>query len=310
MLLIGVALGGACREARPAEPMRIRLTTGTKGAGFNPLGEAIAQAYRRAFVGATVMVSESAGSVDNVEALERGDADVGLVFADVLYMAFSGRLAEGDPPFEHLRAMAALRITPLHLMVRRGSPIDSVDDLRGRRVALGPPGSGTALTAAMVLGAFDVPLEQLALERLPFKEAAARLIGGQLDAMFVDATYPAESIGDAAAAGARLIAIEGAPTVQLRREYPFLRPTSIPGDTYAGHPKPTPTIGVDTVLVCRSTLADQEVYELTRAFFEALPMLAVTQPSLRAMDLEQLPTTTIPLHRGAARFYRELELRR
>lgn len=300
----------ACSAPPTPRAFEVRLTTGTRGAGFHPLGESLARAYRRSFPHAAITVSESAGSVHNVQAIERGEADVGLAFADVLYMAFSGRLEEKRPPLDHLRGMAVLQLTPLHLVVRSDSAIRRVDELRGRRVGLGPPGSGTALTAAMVLDAFGLQPTDVTAERLLFKDAAAQLMRGHLDAMFVDASYPAESVRDAATSGARLVAIEGEAIDRLREEYPFFRLTNIPAATYPGHPDPVHTIGVDSVLVCRSTLSDDLAYELTRAFFDALPTLAAEQPSLRLMDLEQAAATPVPLHGGAARYYRERELRR
>lgn len=307
---LSLALLLSCAEPPPPPTLRLRLTSGTRGAGFHPLGESLARAYRRAFPDATITVTESAGSVHNVEAINRNEADLGLAFADVVYMAFSGKLEEAAMPLEHLRGIAVLQINPLHLVARADASISSVNSLRGRRVGLGPPGSGTALTAAMVLNSFGLRQSDVGVRALPFKEAASQLVDGRLDAMFVDASYPAESVIDAARSGARLVAIEGEAIEQLRQEYPFFRLTSIPAATYPGHPNAVHTIGVDSVLVCRSTLSDELAYELTRAFFDALPTLASEQPSLRLMDLEQAAATPIPLHGGAARFYRERELRR
>ena len=123
------------------------------GAGFHPLGEALAQAYRSAFPDLNLEVIESPGLVRNVEAIQKGEADLGFAFADVAYVAFVGRLAEHGP-FARLRGMAVLQLNQLHVVVRAQSKIDGVAGLRGRRVGVGPPGSGTALTADLVLRAF------------------------------------------------------------------------------------------------------------------------------------------------------------
>ena len=98
--------------------------------------------------------------------------------------------------------------------------------------------------------------------------------------------------------------------IALTHSYPFLRPTNIPADTYAGQSSAVRTIGVDTVFLCRSELDDSLVYQLTRQFFESLPKLSLTQKSLRRMELQQAPASPIPLHEGAARYYREQELLR
>lgn len=251
-----------------------------------------------------IAVLESPGSVRNVEAIQRDEADMGFAFADVAYVAFVGQLA--DVPYTRLRGMAVLQLNPLHLVVR--PPITSVSTLRGRRVGLGPPGSGTALTAGLVLQAFGIDPQSVQAELMPFNDASAQLAAGHLDAMFVNAGYPSESVTMAARAGARLLPIEGPPIDRLRHDYPFLRLTTIPAGTYPAHPLPVHTIAVDNLLICRSDLDEELVYELTKQFFAALPALAGEQASLRLMDLAQVPATPIPLHDGAARYYREREL--
>jgi len=173
---------------------------------------------------------------------------------------------------------------------------------------MGPPGSGTALTASLILRAFDIDPSSVATELLQFNDASSRLISGQLDAIFVNASYPAESVTIATNAGARLLSIEGPAIDQLRHDYPFLRLTAIPANTYPFHSAAVHTIGVDNLLVCRSDLDEETVHDLTKALFAALPQLASDQVSLRLMDISQAPATPIPLHDGAARYYREREL--
>jgi TRAP transporter TAXI family solute receptor len=291
---------------RPRPHLTLRLTTGSPGAGFHPLGVALARAYRSAFPDVELQVFESPGSVRNVEAIQHGDADLGFAFADVAYVAFVGQLQEFA--FNRLRGVAVLQLNPLHLVVSSRASIHSVRDLRGRRVAMGPPGSGTALTAGLILRAFGIDPTSVSTELLQFNDASAKLSAGRLDAMFVNASYPAESVTMAAQAGARLLAIEGPAIDRLRHDYPFLRLSAIPPGTYPSHPAPVRTVGVDNLLLCRSDLDEELVYELTKNFFAALPELADEQISLRQMDFAQAPATPIPLHEGAARYYREREL--
>jgi len=275
--------------------------SGPTGGGFYPLGEGLVSAFGRLLPDITVEHHPSTGAVNNAELIQSGNADLGFVFADVAYVAYVGRL-------DRLRGVAVLELTPLHLVVRSG--ITSVRDLRGRRVALGPPGSGTALTAEIVLRAFGIRLSDIHTEAMQFDEAARRLVAGRLDAMFDTAIYPVEAVRMAAAAGARLMPLAGPPIDKLRLEYPFFRAAVIPRDAYRGMTEAVHTIGVDSLLVCRRDLDEELVYQLTRRFFEALPMLSSSQNALRLMDLDQAPATPIPLHDGAARYYRERELLR
>ncbi len=313
MTAVVVALWcGACRPATqaPAPPAVVRFSTGTPGGGFYPLGEGLARAYERLFESVTFQINPTAGAVTNVEAIQHDAADLGFAFADVAYMAYVGRLGEAAGAFDRLRGIAVLQLTPVHLMVGRDSRITKVGHLRGRRIGVGPPGSGTALTAGLILQAFGIAETAVDVEQLQFNEAAARLVDGTLDAMFDTAIYPAASVTVAAQAGAHLLPIAGPPIERLRHDYPFLRVTMIPRDTYPGVGDTVRTIGVDSLLVCRRDLDERLVYDLTRRFFEALPSLSSSQGALRFMDLDQAPATPIPLHDGAARFYRERELLR
>jgi TRAP transporter TAXI family solute receptor len=306
ILLLVTACSPSHETARSDSRRVLRFTTGSPGAGFQPLGAALARAYLSMFPDLDVRLFESPGSVRNVEAIQRGEADIGFAFADVAYVAFVGQLA--DVSFHRLRGIAVLQLNPLHLVARSTSQIRSVRDLRGRRVGMGPPGSGTALTASLILRAFGIDPDSVTTELLQFNDASSKLISGQLDAVFVNAGYPAESVTLATGAGAKLLAIDGPAIDRLRHDYPFLRLTSIPAATYPFHSTAVHTVGVDNLLVCRSDLDETMVHDLTKALFVALPQLASDQVSLRLMDISQAPATPIPLHDGAARYYREREL--
>jgi TRAP transporter TAXI family solute receptor len=312
LFLLAAAAAMACSDT-PAErppPAIVHLTSGTPGAGFHPLGQALARAFARSVTAITLEVRESPGAVRNVQALQEGSADIGFAFADVAYMAYVGKLQNDRAPFDRLRGVAVLQLTPLHLAVRPGARILHIGDLRRKRVGIGPPGSGTALTSGIVLRAHGIEPDELEAVLLPFNEVARRLGDGTLDAAFVNGGYPAESIALATAAGATLLPVEGEPIGRLRSEYPFMRLTFIPEGTYSGQPQAVSTIGVDNLLLCRKDLPEALVYELTKSFFEVLPDLSLERISLRMMDIDQAPATPIPLHDGAARYYRELELSR
>lgn len=153
----------ACRPAVPphAAPTLVRFSTGTPGGGFYPLGEGLARAYERSLQAVTFQVNPTAGAVANVEAIQRGDADLGFAFSDVAYIAYVGRLDGASRAFDRLRGIAVLQLTPVHLVVGRDSRVREVGDLRGRRIGVGPPGSGTALTAGLILQAFGIEMKRM-----------------------------------------------------------------------------------------------------------------------------------------------------
>ena len=308
-MLTACTPSSASSATSPA-PVTVRLTSGIPGATFHPLGGRLALGYERVLPATTIEVLESPGSVRNVRALQSGDADLGFAFADVTYVAFVGGLAEDRRPFDKLRGVAVLQLTPLHLLARAGLDIRGLGDLRRRRVGTGPPGSGTAVTSEILMRGFGIGPGDVAAEALPFNDAARRLVAGTLDAAFVSAGYPSESVQIATRAGARLVPVEGDAVNRLRADYPFLRLTFVPGGTYPGHPSPVSTVGVDSLLLCRADLSEDLVYRLTAAFFEVLPTLSTELESLQLMDVARASATPVPLHRGAARYYRERELTR
>lgn len=310
-LCLLLALTVACGDQTPPDPprVRLRLTTGTPGGGFQPLGDALARAVREGLPYADVEVRQSAGSISNVEAIQSGQADAGFAFADVAYTAFAGGLSGRAERFDRLRGIAVLQLTPLHVVASGRSAIRSIGELRGRRVAVGLPGSGSALTADLVMKAFALGPADVALKSLAYN-VAARQLAADLDAMFIVGSVPLESVSMAVRDGARLVPLEGDEIERLRHRHRFLKRAVIPGGAYSGHPTQVVTIGVDNILVCSSELDEAVVYALTRRLFDALPSLAAEHPSLRLVDLDQLPATPIPLHEGAARFYREREVAR
>jgi hypothetical protein len=303
-LLVG---GAACRTPAPPPARRaLRLTTGTPGASFHPLSQALASVWAEGLPDLAIASRDSPGSIANLEAMLRGEADIGLAYADVAYAAYAGQLGSTRQKAGHVRGVAVLELSPVHLVIRRGAGIRRIEDLRGRRVAIGLPGSGSAVTAEMVLKAHDLDIEAVRVEALRYNEAASRLGAGGVDALFVTGREPIDAVRAAVNAGARIVAIQGPAIERLRHDYPFFRRTVVPGGTYPGHPDTIETIGLDNILVCRTGLDEGLVHDLTQVFFAGLPALRMVSE----IDLDQAPATPIPLHDGAARYYRERELSR
>jgi len=299
------ACGGKAAE-RPLETRVVRLATGSRQAAS--LSRALADAYRRSSETLDVRLSETPGSSSNVDAIQRGDADIGFAFADAAYLAYVGK--QRASAYTRLRGIAVLEIDPIHIIVGSRSGITTPSQLRQRRVAFGPRGSGTASSAELVLSAFGIDANAVQQEFLPFGEATSRLAQGTLDAMFLAASDPADNVMVALKAGGRLIPIEGPPVERLRRDFSFLRRVAISPETYPELPASVHTIGVDNLLICRQDLDEQLVYELTRNLFDMLPALSAQQPSLRLVRMADVAATPVPLHEGAARYYRERELLR
>jgi TRAP transporter TAXI family solute receptor len=141
--------------------------------------------------------------------------------------------------------------------------------------------------------------------------ASAGLSAGTLDAGFFPGyVYPDDEVFAAIKAGAYLLPIEGPIVASLRQENPFIRVVTIPPNIYPGQTRLVPTIGIEMVVICRQGLSEQIVHDATVQLFEVYPRLASVEASLRFLNLDNAPATPIPLHPGAARYYRELQLSR
>lgn len=306
ILVAGVLLLGACRD-EPLVPSSLPVRL------FRDLtiGERLSREYASSLPAVEVqLVGTPGSSLLTVEALQQGRADAGFALADVVYLAHTQALNSGGQPTGTLRGIAALNATPIHLVARAGLQIKTVRQLRGLRVRTGPLPTGTAALSDLVFHAFGVRSDEI-LKTHSTTSLPDELASGTADAAFVTAYYPSKIVSAMARHGAHLVPIEGPAVDGLIRAYPFLKTVTIPAGTYPSQDRAVRTIGVDFLFICRSDLDSRLVYDLTKHFIAALPKIASDLgTSLQQMDIDLAPATPIPLHPGAAQYYREWELAR
>ena len=309
---VSAILAAACGEAparTAATRTAVRIATGLPGASFRPLSEAILKGLRAQLPSIEFVPVDTAGSNVNLEHIQAGSADIGLAYSDGAYRAYIDEL-RGRGDRDAARAIAVLHPASVHVLVRSSAPIQSIADLRGQRIAAGASGTGTAFTSETLLRFFGVAPPRELVQALSFEDSVDALMRGRVDAAFVVSSDPVESIRFATDAGARLVDISGDTVDQLLTEYPFFRRSVIPSLTYPKQTAPVLTVAVDTLLVCRRQLDDEIVRSVTAAFFRILPDLAAEFDALQSVDLDRAPAAPVPLHPGAALFYRESELAR
>jgi len=249
------------------------------------------------------IVSEGGSSITSLLDLKNGKSNLSGTLADVAYLAYAGQLEEMTEPFDQLRGMAVTGLNTLHLLVGRNARIESLHDLKGLRVSLGAPGSSTAHITLRMLQDFGIATGQIHAERIPNTDIVSRLSRGDIDAAFSGFSVPGATVIAAMQRGARLIPVDGPVIEEMRTRYPYLKRTLIPRGTYPNQAEPIRTLGVDTLLVCRAELDDDVVYRFLEAYF-------ATRPVMTPPNLDRAPATPIPLHPGAARYYRQRELSR
>jgi len=294
-----------CRAPAPKEgrPSVLRIAT-----AFGPLTEPLTARYRQALPKADVQSVPAPNSTDVIAAIQNGIADLGVAFTNDTY---AGCWAKEEPGLSsQLRGVALLQPLSQYVVVRRGAGIRAVSDLDGRVVAVGPSNSSSSTLGRMVLDAFAV--HPSAIKVLTTRAAAAAALeDGSIDAAFLPGfVYPDEVIAPIIRRGAYLIPVEGRALEKLRESNPFVRLTTIPRHVVPGQDKVIPSVGIDMMVVCRRDLDDALVYEVTRELFIAFPSLSGVEATLRFLNFEEAAATPIPLHPGAARYFRERELSR
>lgn len=299
----------ACHAAAVPPPVAITIATGGTGGVYFPLGDTLARRFTEQIPGVTVSAIATVASVFNMQAIEAGRADLAFTQGDVAYLAYTAGTAKHPRPHGNLRGLAVLYVNAVQVVTRAGSGIHRMQDLRGRRVGVGAAGSGTEIAARIIIEASGLRYDEVHANDLGFAETAAHLKNRTLDVGFLVSSYPVAALADATETmGLRLVPVDPDAAARIRETYPFFKPVTIPRGTYRGQDSDVPTIGVDNLLVVRAGLSDEVVHQMTRVLIESLPTLTRAHVAARGIDLDQAPATPIPLHPGAARYYRELEL--
>ena len=249
------------------------------------------------------IVSEGGSSIQSLLDLRSRKTDVSFPIADVAYLAYAGQLEEMPTPFDQLRGMAVTNFNAIHLLVAPDSRVSSLPELAGKHISVGPPNSSVALISDRMLRAHGIPSTKIRMEKIQNTEMLKQLVRGDIDAAFTMFTPVNQPVFSAMKAGVRLIDIDGPIVEEMRKQYPHLKRTLIPANAYPNQPMPVRTLGIDEVFVCRADLDEDLVYALLDAYF-------ATRPPMTPPDLERAPATPVPLHPGAARYYRLRELTR
>jgi len=309
-VVLAAVLFVACHAvAPPPERIPLRIAGASRGGTFYPVAEELTEHYAKAMPRAAVSVHPTAGSVANLSEIEHHRAELAFSQADLAYRAFRHGIPDDPQPYKHLRGVAVLWMHTLQIVVPRDRSIQDISDLSGHVVATGPVGSAPELFARFLLDLHDVAYVPAPPSAASRRTPIDALIDDSADAFITLAGFPLPVIVRLnAMKPIRLVGVSAGKIRTLRERYPFVQPVVIPAGTYAGQQRPVQTIGIHTILMCRDTLAEDLVYELTKVLFESLPTFSKREASVGQFDPEQASATPIPLHSGAARFYRAREI--
>lgn len=313
---IGLGLGAIALAAGVAlaqAPAFFRIGTGGTAGTYYPVGGLIANAISNPpQLVATAVASN--GSVANVNAIVGGAAESGFVQADVAYWAYSGTgVFQGKPKIEELRSIANLYPESVHLVVRKAANVKTIGDLKGKKVSLDEPGSGTLLNARAILGAFGVTEKDIKAEFVKPNQAAELMKDGSLDAFFFTGGFPAAAISELASTGSGidLLPISGPEVEKLSKEFPFFAADEIPAGTYKDVAT-TKTIAVGAHWVTSAKISADTVYAVTKGLWSDKARAALDAGHAKGKAIRKETALNglqgVPLHPGAERFYKEAGL--
>jgi len=285
----------------------ISIATGGTGGTYYPLGGGMAQIINDALDNVSATAEVTGASVENSRLVQYQEVELGFVQNDVIYYGYTGTELFADEKLTDVRGIATLYPEVIQIVTTADTGVNSIADFKGKRIAVGAPGSGTEANARQIINAFGLTYDDMSVDYLSFAEAVNQLKDGHVDAAFLTGGTPTAAVMDLAATHQiKILNIEGDSSDRLLEEYPFYTKHTIPAGTYSGLSEDVNTVSVKAMLVTNSNLSEDLVYGLTKAIFENLDRLAEihVKGSVISLDTAQ-DGMPIDLHPGAAKYYDE-----
>lgn len=308
LLAAVIAVLPACSTGGSGAPTSLSIATGGTSGTYYPLGGGMAQIFTTHVINTTAEVTNA--SVENMQFLKNGDVDLAFTQSDIADYALKGILMfEENGAINNIRAVASLYNETVQIVAAGNSDIRNVEDLKGKRVSIGAPGSGTEANALQILevhGMSEADLGQV--QRLSFGDSSSYIQDGTLDAAFVTAGTPTSAVSElAATAGVRIVNIPEDKIAALIEKYPYYAEQTIEGGTYSGFDETVKTVAVKAQLVVREDLDEETVYKLTKALFENLSDLQDVHQKASEIELERaLEGVSLEVHPGAKKYFDEM----
>jgi uncharacterized protein len=300
MALLAVIVIAACSGGNSTSQQFLSIGTGGTGGIYYPLGGALASRMSLADSMRQYTAEVTGGSVENVNRVASGEMDMGMSMSITVHRAFHGDVDTPDPK-TNLRLLAPLYPNVTHILVARGSSIKTIQDFRGRRVSVGPPGSGTEQVAKIILEAHGLSYDAVQVRYLSFSESADAIRDGAIDAAIISAGYPASAVLDVLTRrAARLIALDPAVQADLVERYPYFDEGLIPANAYPQMIEAVPTLVTLNWIVGRDDTDSAVVQLLLSTIRDSRDWLEQVNAISSQIDLRRLTgRTPIPVH-GAA----------
>lgn len=300
--LIAMSLG-----APALAQQQLSVATGGTGGVYYPMGGGLAEIINTHVDGYSATAEVTGASVENMGLIATGDADLAIGLADTVAQAYSGTGRFEGQQLPMVRGVASLYANMVHIVALEGSGITSLSDLRGKRVSIGAPGSGTEVNTAAILEANGITYDDINEQRLNFNETADALANGDIDAGFWSVGAPTSSILNLATTqNITIIPLTEDEMAAAAAADATFAVTTLAGGTYNGVDEDIAVLGIPNVLTVSSEMSDDLAYAITKAMFDNIAELRAVHPAAQQTTVEfTLDATPVPLHPGAIRYYEE-----
>jgi len=305
----GLAAAIALGSAHAQQTVILSIGTGGTGGVWYPLGGAMANILTKTVPGMQVTAEVTGGSVDNITLIRTGKAELGFSMVDAAWDAYRGQGKFKEKV--ELRTLAVFYPQKNHVVTLEGSGIEKMADLRGKRVSVGSPGSGSEIIALRVLEAYGINADKdIIKQRLGVSEAVNALKDRKIDAFIHNAAIPIPAVTDLGATpNVRIKLIDHADVVAaMNKKYgPLYSAGTLPAKTYPGQARDATTVDVWAVLLTGDKTSDKVAYDTVKTLFEKKPDLLLVARDAEYMTFENQfsGNTPIPFHPGALKFFAE-----
>ncbi|MBW6495509.1 MAG: TAXI family TRAP transporter solute-binding subunit [Burkholderiaceae bacterium] len=301
------AFGVLTLSAAQAQQQFINVLTGGTSGVYFPLGTALSTIYNKTIPNAKATVQSTKASVENVNLLEAGRGEIAFALADTVSGAYTGNAELGfDKPRAKLRGIAAIYTNYIQIVASAESGIKTLADLKGKRVSVGAPKSGTEVNARAIFKAAGLSYSDLSkTEFLPFGESVELIKNRQLDATLQSAGLGVASIRDLATS-VKIVVVSIPHDIVAKVGDAAYQPGIIPANTYDGQTTDVTTASIPNYLVTHAGVSNELAYQMTKQLFTNLDSMVAAHKAATAINIKNAPTMSIPLHPGAEKYYREV----
>lgn len=306
ILSLGAALATSAAVAQ--QQQFVNVLTGGQSGVYYPLGVALSQIYAKTIPNVRSTAQVTRASAENMNLLEAGRGELALALADSVSDAYKGVAEAGFPkPLTKLRGLSATYNNYIQIVANADSGIKTLADLKGKRISVGAAKSGTELNARAIFKAAGLSYSDMAkIEYLPFGESVELMKNRQLDATLQSAGLGVASIRDLATS-VKIVVVAVPADVVTRVGDAAYQPSFIPANTYAGQSVDIPTAAIPNFLVTHSGVSDELAYQMAKTLYDNIDTMYAAHNAAKAIKRENaVRGMPVPVHPGAARYYKEV----